>query len=193
MSDTPNAIDAITAAKPSPGEQHFPKFKVTPALVKEAKALVAQYPEGKEQSAVLPIIHLVQEKFGYICADAMPWIAEMCKSTPIHVAGIVTFYPGIHTMCPGKYHVRVCRTIACSLSGGEELIPYICEKIGVNYADMSDEEPMLVSPDGLFSVEPVECLANCGFGPNVMVNDVLYSQVTTKKIDEIIAKHQPKK
>ena len=70
MSDTPNAIDAITAAKPSPGEQHFPKFKVTPGLVKEAKALVAQYPEGKEQSAVLPIIHLVQEKFGFICADA---------------------------------------------------------------------------------------------------------------------------
>ena len=190
MSDTPNAIDAITAAKPSPGEQHFPKFKVTPTLVKEAKELVAQYPEGKEQSAVLPIIHLVQEKFGFICADAMPWIAEMCKSTPIHVAGIVTFYPGIHTMCPGKYHFRVCRTIACSLSGGEELIPYICEKIGVNYADMSDEEPMLVSADGLFSVEPVECLANCGFGPNVMVNDVLYSQVTTKKIDEIIAKYQ---
>ncbi len=190
MSDTPNAIDAITAAKPSPGEQHFPKFKVTPSLVKEAKELVAQYPEGKEQSAVLPIIHLVQEKFGFICADAMPWIAEMCKSTPIHVAGIVTFYPGIHTMCPGKYHFRVCRTIACSLSGGEELIPYICEKIGVNYADMSDEEPMLVSADGLFSVEPVECLANCGFGPNVMVNDVLYSQVTTKKIDEIIAKYQ---
>lgn len=190
MSDTPNAIDAITAAKPSPGEQHFPKFKVTPSLVKEARELVAQYPEGKEQSAVLPIIHLVQEKFGYICADAMPWIAEMCKSTPIHVAGIVTFYPGIHTMCPGKYHFRVCRTIACSLSGGEELIPYICGKIGVNYADMSDEEPMLVSADGLFSVEPVECLANCGFGPNVMVNDVLYSQVTTKKIDEIIAKYQ---
>lgn len=190
MSDTPNAIDAITAAKPSPGEQHFPKFKVTPSLVKEAKELVAQYPEGKEQSAVLPIIHLVQEKFGYICADAMPWIAEMCKSTPIHVAGIVTFYPGIHTMCPGKYHFRVCRTIACSLSGGEELIPYICEKIGVNYADMCDEEPMLVSADGLFSVEPVECLANCGFGPNVMVNDVLYSQVTAKKIDEIIAKYQ---
>ena len=192
MSETTNAIDAIAAPVSSPGEQHFPKFKVTPGLVKEAKALVAQYPEGKEQSAVLPIIHLVQEKFGFICADAMPWIAEMCKSTSIHVAGIVTFYPGIHTMCPGKYHFRVCRTIACSLSGGEELIPYICEKIGVNFADMSDEEPMLVSPDGLFSVEPVECLANCGFGPNVMVNEVLYSQVTTKKIDEIIAKYQPK-
>ncbi|MBR4107938.1 MAG: NAD(P)H-dependent oxidoreductase subunit E [Akkermansia sp.] len=189
MSETPNAIDAITAAKPSPGEQHFPKFAVTDNLVEAAQKLVARYPEGKEQSAVLPIIHMVQEKFGYICPEAMPWIAEMCKSTPIHVAGIVTFYPGIHTMCPGKYHFRVCRTIACSLSGGEELIPYICQKIGVNPADMSDEEPMLVSADGLWSVEPVECLANCGFGPNIMLNETLYSQVTTKTIDELIAKY----
>lgn len=189
MSETPNAIDAITAAKPSPGEQHFPKFAVTDKLVEAAQKLVARYPEGKEQSAVLPIIHMVQEKFGYICPEAMPWIAEMCKSTPIHVAGIVTFYPGIHTMCPGKYHFRVCRTIACSLSGGEELIPYICQKIGVNPADMSNEEPMLVSADGLWSVEPVECLANCGFGPNIMLNETLYSQVTTKTIDELIAKY----
>ena len=193
MSETTNAIDAIAAPVSSPGEKFFPKFEVTPELVAKAQELVALYPEGKEQSAVLPIIHHVQEEFGYVSPEAMPWIAEMCKSTPIHVAGIVTFYPGIHTMCPGKYHFRVCRTIACSLSGGEELIPYICGKIGVNYADMNDEEPMLVSADGLFSVEPVECLANCGFGPNVMVNDVLYSQVTTKKIDEIIAKYQPKK
>ena len=117
----------------------------------------------------------------------------MCKSTPIHVAGIVTFYPGIHRKCPGKFHFRVCRTIACALSGGEELLPYICSKMGVDPAEMTDEEPMVVSPDGLWSLEAVECLANCGFGPNVMVNDVLYSQVTTKKIDEIIAKYQPKK
>ncbi len=189
MSETPHAIDAVAAHRPSPGEQHFPRFEVTPELVKEAQELVAQYPEGKEQSAVLPIIHMIQEQFGYICPEAMPWIAEMCKSTPIHVAGIVTFYPGIHRMCPGKYHFRVCRSIACSLTGGEELIAYICEKIGIDPASLTDEEPMGVSADGLFSVEPVECLAACGFGPNVMVNDTLYSQVTKKKIDELIKKY----
>lgn len=193
MSDTPDAINALTTPQPSPGEQYFPKFEVTDELIAEAKKLVAQYPEGKEQSAVLPIIHLVQEKFGYVCPDAMPWIAEMCLSTPIHVAGIVTFYPGIHTKCPGKYHFRVCRSIACSLSGGEELINYICGKIGVNAAEICDEEPMLVSPDGLWSIEPVECLANCGFGPNVMINDTLYSQVTTKMIDKLIAEYSKKK
>ncbi len=192
MSDTPNAIDALTAARPSPGEKYFPRFEVTPELVQEARELVELYPEGKEQSAILPIIHLIQEKFGYVCPESMPWIAEMCKSTPIHVAGVVSFYPGIHTRCPGKYHFRVCHTIACALSGGEELIPYICKKMGVDPASLTDEEPMAVSPDGLWSIEAVECLANCGFGPNVMINDTLYSQVTRRKIDELMAEYRKK-
>jgi len=192
MSDTPNAIDALTAARPSPGEKYFPRFEVTPELVQEAQELVELYPEGKEQSAILPIIHLIQEKFGYVCPESMPWIAEMCKSTPIHVAGVVSFYPGIHTRCPGKYHFRVCHTIACALSGGEELIPYICKKIGVDPASLTDDEPMAVSPDGLWSIEAVECLANCGFGPNVMINDTLYSQVTRRKIDELMAEYRKK-
>ena len=192
MSETPNAIDAITEHVPSPGEQFFPKFEVTPELVAEAQKLVAQYPEGKEKSAVLPIIHMVQEKFGFVCPECMPWIAEMCRCSTIHVAGIVTFYPGIHRSCPGKYHFRVCHTVACAMSGGEELIAYICKKICVNPADMTDAEPMAVSPDGLWSIEAVECLANCGFGPNVMVNDTLYSEVTPKKIDEIIASYSKK-
>ena len=192
MSDTPNAIDALTAARPSPGEKYFPRFEVTPELVQEAQELVELYPEGKEQSAILPIIRLIQEKFGYVCPESMPWIAEMSKSTPIHVAGVVSFYPGIHTRCPGKYHFRVCHTIACALSGGEELIPYICKKIGVDPASLTDAEPMAVSPDGLWSIEAVECLANCGFGPNVMINDTLYSQVTRRKIDELMAEYRKK-
>lgn len=192
MSETPNAIDAITEHIPSPGERFFPPFEATPELEAEARELIAQYPEGKEQSAILPIIHLLQEKFGFICPESMPWIASMTKSTPVHVAGIVTFYPGIHRTCPGKYHFRVCHTIACHLSGGEELIPYICGKIGVDPASLTDAEPMGVSPDGLWSIEAVECLANCGFGPNVMINDTLYSQVTPKKIDELIAEYSKK-
>lgn len=190
MSETHQAIDSISAHISSPGEQYFPKFEVTPELTAEAQKLVALYPEGKEKSAVLPIIHLVQEKFGFVCGDAMPWIAEMCKCTAIHVAGIVTFYPGIHRKCPGKYHIRVCRTIACALAGGEELMEYICKKIGVDPAEMTDDEPMVVSENGLWSIEPVECLANCGFGPNLMINDTLYSQITKKKVDELIAKYK---
>lgn len=186
MSEKPDAIDRLAVTEPSPGEKHFPKFEVTPELTAEARQYIEQYPEGKEQSAILPLVHLVQEKFGFITPAAVEWIAQECKSTPIHVDGVVTFYPGIHRRCPGKYHFRVCHTIACAMSGGEELIEHICKKIGVNAADMGEIDPMLVSPDGLFSIEPVECLANCGFGPNVMVNDTLHSQMTAEKVDALI-------
>lgn len=192
MSKTPDAIDAVTAHHPSPGEKYYPAFEVTPELVKEAQELVAMYPEGKEQSAVLPIIHLVQEKHGYICGECIPWIAEMCKSTPIHVAGVVSFYPGIRRVCPGKYHIRVCHTIACAMAGGEELLEYICGKIGVNPKDMTDEEPMAVSADGLWSIEAVECLAHCGYGPNVMINDTLYSLVDKAKVDALVEEYTQK-
>ncbi|MCH5284252.1 MAG: NAD(P)H-dependent oxidoreductase subunit E [Akkermansiaceae bacterium] len=192
MSDQPDAIQALTERRPSPGEQFFPAFKVTPALEKKAKELVALYPEGKEQSAVLPIIHLIQEKFGYISPESIPWIAEMCLCTPIHVEGVVTFYPGIRRMCPGKWHIRVCHTIACALSGAEELLPYICEKTGINPADMTEEEPIAVSPDGVWSLEAVECLANCGFGPNIMINDTLYSQVDKAMVDKLVADYSKK-
>lgn len=192
MSDTPDAIQAITARHTSPGERFFPPFEVSPALSQRAAELVALYPEGKEQSAVLPIIHLVQEKFGFISPESIPWIAEQCKSTPIHVAGVVSFYPGIRRMCPGKWHIRVCHTIACALSGGEELLAYICGKIGVNPADMTDEEPMAVSANGLWSIEAVECLANCGFGPNLMINDTLYSQVDTAMVDKLVEEYTQK-
>lgn len=189
MSEHMNAIDAVAAHHPSPGEAFFPKFEVNAELVAEAQKLVALYPEGKEQSAILPVIHMLQHKFGYICADAMPWVAEMCKSTAVHVAGVVSFYPGIHQKCPGKFHVRICRTIACAMAGGEELFSYICEKVGIDKSQICDAEPVGISEDGLWSIEQVECLANCGFGPNVLVNEKLYSQVDQAKVDEIVAEY----
>ena len=189
MSDTSNPIEALAAHHDSPGEQFYPKFATSPKLIKEAKKLVALYPEGKAQSAVLPIIHLVQKQFGFISDESQQWIAEMCKSSVIHVAGVVSFYPGIHRKCPGKNHVRVCRTLSCALGGGEEMFALLCDKMGIDTKSMSDDEPVGISADGIWSIEAVECLANCGFGPNVMVNDKLYSQVGEAKIDEIIAAH----
>lgn len=192
MTEQPDVIEALAEAKPSPGEKYYPPFEVTPELTEKAKEYIAMYPEGKELSAVLPLIHLVQEKHGFICPQSVLWIAETCRSTPIHVQGIVSFYPGIRTRCPGKWHIRVCHTIACALSGGEELLTYICEKIGVDPKTMTDAEPMAVSEDGLWSIEAVECLANCGFGPNIMINDTLYSQMDRAKVDALVAEYSKK-
>lgn len=189
---TDNAIDATIAPIPSPGEQFFPKFTATPELEAEARDLISQYPEGRQQSAVLPILHVIQHKFGFVSADAMEWTAKMIGTEPVQVLGIVTFYPGLRQMCPGKWHIRICRTIACAMGGGEELFTYACKKLNIDPSTITPSNLLAVSPNGLWSIEQVECLANCGFGPNMMVNDNLYDHMTPEKFDQIVAEYEQK-
>ncbi len=192
MNEQQDVLAALAEERHSPGEKYYEPFAVTPELTAEAEKYLGMYPEGKEQSAVLPLIHLVQEKHGYISPKSVLWIADMCKSTPIHVQGIVSFYPGIRTKCPGKWHIRVCHTIACALSGGEELLTDICKRIGIAPEALTEREPMAVSADGLWSIEAVECLAACGFGPNLMINDTLYSRVDAAKVEALLAEYAEK-
>lgn len=188
-----NTFDSLTAPQPSPGEQFFPKFAVTPDLDAEAQRIIGLYPEGKAQSAILPLLHEVQKRFGYICGDSVIWVAEKTGSTPAHVIGVVTFYPGLRQSCPGKFHIRVCRTLACSMAGSEELFDILCEKVGIDKSKIDHDHPVGVSPDGLWSIEFVECLAQCGFGPSVMVNDDILSHVTPDKADELLEKYADQK
>ncbi len=184
-----NPINALAHEHSSPGEKFYPSFEISPELTQRAQELVALYPEGKSKSAVLPILHLVQEKFGYISEPSIKWTAEMTQTSVIHVTGVVTFYPGLHRHCPGKFHIRICRTLSCALNGGEELFAYLCEKTGINRQAITDENYVGISDDGVWSIEAVECLANCGFGPNVLINSKLYSQVDKQKVDELIAEY----
>ena len=159
MSDyAENAIDATIAHQPSPGERFYPAFEVTPELDAAASEYVTHYPEGKQKSAVLPILHEIQKKFGFISGDAIAWVGEKLNISAAHVLGVVTFYPGL--------------------------------RLGIDKNGIDHHHPIGVSPDGLWSVEGVECLANCGFGPNMMVNDLLYEKVTPEVLEEVIAKYQ---
>ncbi len=190
MSDhAENALDANIAHHPTPGEQFYPAFEVTPELEAMAAEYLTHYPEGKQQSAILPILHVIQKKFGFICADAIAWTAEKTSSTAAHVLGVVTFYPGLRQYCPGKFHLRVCRTLSCAMAGADSLFNRICERLNIDKSAIDHHHPIGVSPDGLWSIEAVECLANCGFGPNMMVNDVLYEKVTPEVLEEVIAKY----
>lgn len=191
MSDyAENAIDATIAHQPSPGERFYPAFEVTPELDAAASEYITHYPEGKQKSAVLPILHEIQKKFGFICGDAITWTGEKLNISAAHVLGVVTFYPGLRQMCPGRTHFRVCRTLSCAMAGADSLFDAICTRLGIDKSGIDHHHPIGVSPDGLWSVEGVECLANCGFGPNMMVNDLLYEKVTPELLEEVIAKHQ---
>lgn len=103
-------------------------------------------------------------------------MGEKLNISAAHVLGVVTFYPGLRQMCPGKTHIRVCRTLSCAMAGADSLFDAICARLGIDKSGIDHHHPIGVSPDGLWSVEGVECLANCGFGPNMMVNDLLYEK-----------------
>jgi NADH-quinone oxidoreductase subunit E len=168
----------LIAPQQSPGSHHFPSFATTPELEAEADQRIANYPESK-RSAVLPLLHIVQHRFGFISAEAIDWVAAKLELEPIKVLEVVTFYPGFRQYAPGKYHIRVCRTLSCALGGSAELMEDLCKEFGINReAADPHHHPICVSPCGKYSVEFAECLASCGTAPVCLVNDDFYEAVT---------------
>jgi len=169
----------------------FPPFTVTPELEAEADERITHYPSDKKRAAVLPLLHIVQHKFGFISPEATVWVAEKLDLAPMQVQEVVSFYPGFHEHSPGKFHFRICRTLSCAMAGSAELMEKICELCGIDRSDFhSHRNPVAVSPCGNWSVEFAECLASCGTGPVVMVNDDFHESVTADKAEDLIKKYK---
>jgi NADH-quinone oxidoreductase subunit E len=167
----------LVAPQDSPGNLHFPPFAITPELDSEADGRISHYPESK-RSAVLPLLHIVQHRFGFISAEAIDWVAAKLDLEPIKVLEVVSFYPGFRQYAPGKYHIRVCRTLSCALGGSAELMEDLCKEFGIDRASADPHHhPISVSPCGKYSVEFAECLASCGTAPVCLVNDDFYEGV----------------
>ena len=166
---------ALTEA--ATGNLHFPPFAVSQELESEAEGRIAHYPESK-RSAVLPLLHIVQHRFGLISSEAIDWVAAKLELEPIKVLEVVTFYPGFRQYAPGKYHIRVCRTLSCALGGSAELMEDLCKEFGIDRASADPHHhPISVSHCGKYSVEFAECLASCGTAPVCLVNDDFYEGV----------------
>ena len=131
-------------------------------------------------------LHALQEHFGHISKDAVVWTASKLGLQPINVQEILTFYPMFRQEPLGRTHVKVCRTLSCALAGSGELRTHFCEKLGLD----SHAHVPQTTPDGKFTVEFVECLADCGNAPVVMVNEDLLPKVTELKAEEILASGQ---
>lgn len=183
-------LESLVASEPSPGEKHFPKFAVTPELEAEADKRVANYEESP-RSAVLPLIHIVQHKFGFVSAEAIEWISNKLGLTAIQVLEVVSFYPGFRQSAPGKFHIRVCRTLSCAMGGSYELMEKLCEITGID-RKTDHAHPISVSEDGLFSVEFAECLASCGTAPVALVNDDFHEALTADKAAELLESYRAK-
>ena len=184
MSHSP--LEESVALHENPGTNFYPPFAVTPELEAEADERIAHYAASK-RSATLPLLHIVQHHFGFISAPAIEWVAAKLDLEPIKVLEVVTFYPGFRQSAPGKFHIRVCRTLSCAMGGSYELMERLCELTGIDRTEAdSHHHPISVSPCGKFSVEFAECLASCGTAPVCMVNDDFHEGVAPDKADALL-------
>lgn len=129
--------------------------------------VVPKYPE--KRSAALMVIHLVQNELGAVDDPACEWIAERLELTPINIKELITFYPMLREKPWGKRHVRVCRTLPCALRGSYGTCKTLEKKLGVKEGHVRE--------DGEFSLEFMECLADCGQGPVVIVDEQTYENI----------------
>ncbi len=150
--------------------------------------VITHYPVSK-RSAVLPLLHLLQHQFRYITDEAVNWVAAKLGLEPIQVLEVVTFYPGFRQSAPGKFHIRVCRTLSCAMAGSYELMDSLCKSANIDRSHVDHHHPIAVSADGKYSIEFAECLASCGFGPVCMVEDDFYEKVEPSKAAELLAKY----
>lgn len=151
-----------------------------PELISKFDEIVSRYPEGKQKSALLPILHLVQAEFGWVSVPAMDKVADYLKLQDIEVYEVATFYSMYFMRPQGKYMLEVCRTGPCCLVGAEKIMAHIEQRLGVKEGD--------VTPDGLFSWRGVECLAACGYGPVLQIGPeyTFYENLTSDSVDKLI-------
>lgn len=152
-------------------------FTLKPETLARIDEVITHYPV--KRSAVLPLLHLVQEEQGYISAEAVEWIAAKLGLQPINVQEVATFYPMFRHHPVGRRHVRLCRTLSCALNGGHKVAEQFEKEFGCKVGH--------TSPDGEVFLEFVECLASCGSGPVVMVDDELHEHVDPEKAKAIAA------
>jgi NADH-quinone oxidoreductase E subunit len=145
-------------------------------IQKKIKEIVARYPQ--KEAAILPVLHVAQQEFGFISPEEEKQVAGILGVKPIRVREVVTFYTMLNREPVGKYHVQVCSNLSCSLLGAEKLIDYLKQKLGV--------EPGKTTKDKKFTLSLVECLGACEQAPCMMVNFEYYGNLDKKKIDKIL-------
>jgi NADH-quinone oxidoreductase subunit E len=141
--------------------------------------VIARYPEGKQKSALIPLLHMAQDaNGGWLDVPVMDHVAELLNILPIEVYEVASFYTMYNLKPVGKYVFEVCRTGPCMLNGSDDIIAYIKEKLSISEGE--------TTPDGMFTLKPAECLGACGYAPMMQLGKYYKEHLTKEKIDQII-------
>ncbi len=154
-------------------------MKFSEEKIKEVEQIIQRYPEGKQKSALIPVLHLAQEEFGgWLSAETMDYVASVLNLQPIEVYEVATFYSMYNLKPVGRYLFEVCQTGPCMLNGSDNIIKYIFEKLGI--------KPGETTTDGMFTLKTVECLGACGYAPMMQLGKNYREHLTKEKVDAII-------
>src|SRR5882757_4778971 len=145
----------------------------------EFNELVSRYPEGKQKSALLPVLHMAQDEFGgWLDVPVMDYVATLLNIEPIEVYEVASFYSMYNLKPVGKYMFEVCQTGPCMLNGSDNIIDYIKQKLNIRVGE--------TTTDGMFTLKTVECLGACGYAPMMQLGKNFREHLTKEKVDAII-------
>lgn len=139
---------------------------------------------GDKPDALLPVLHAVQDRLGYVPPDAVPTIARALNLSRAEVHGVIGFYHDFRSAPPGRNIIRVCRAESCQAMGAVELAAHIQKRLGIEFGQ--------TSADGGYTLEPVYCLGNCACSPAIVVGIDIHGRVTPERFDEIISAISPR-
>ena len=152
---------------------------ISDALAERLYELISHYPADKKKSALLPVLHEVQDAHdNWLSIELQDLVAGMLDIKPIEVYEVVSFYTMYNQKPIGKYMFEFCRTSCCALRGAEDLMEYTCNKLGIKEGE--------TTPDGNFTVVGVECLGACGYAPMLQLGDYYKEHLTKQKVDALI-------
>jgi NADH-quinone oxidoreductase subunit E len=148
----------------------------SPETLKKFEETVRRYP--KKEAAMLPVLYLAQQEFGYLSPDAIDYVAKLMGQSPARVHGVVSFYTMFNMKPIGRHHIQVCRTLSCALGGSEKITDFIKKKLAIELGQTTS--------DGRFTLSEVECLASCGTAPMMQINDDYYENLNEEKVTGIL-------
>ena len=154
-------------------------IKFSQEKLNKVTEIIARYPEGKQKSALIPVLHMAQDEHaGWLDAPTMDYVAELLQIKPIEVYEVATFYSMFNTKPVGRHLLEICRTGPCMLNGSDDIIEYVKQKLGIKEGE--------TTPDGLFTLKPAECLGACGYAPMMQLGNHFKEHLTREKIDRLI-------
>lgn len=157
------------------------KISFNEETMQMVQKIIKRYPEGKQKSALLPVLHIAQAEFdGWLSSETMDYVASILNISAVEVYEVASFYSMYNLKPVGKCVLEVCRTVPCWLNGAEELVSYLEKKLNIKVGE--------TTKDGMFTIKTVECLGSCGTAPMLQCGAQYHENLTNEKTDALIEK-----